>query len=330
MRPFEPKFLAPATPSSTTSRTDGYVVFDNPNGVSVTVTGNGVTSSELPFTTTDLINGGGSADLQILGISAASVTFSDLTIENGLSSNHPIENGNSSNCGGGIFNVGGTVTVNDSNIEDSVGESNGGGICNLNGTVNLNDSSVLSNATGESGNGGGIYNSGGVLQINGSLIIDNGAGIDGAGIYNAALGGTSAWLFSGTSVIDNLAGTDGGGIYNGNFLEVLPDSEVRATPPGLMEAGSTTCVTPSTPAGGWESLTTTRTTSTNSRVRAFQGFHRALSFQASHWVQAFHRESAQSTRCPNRPPPLAFREWITTPSPCSPNPADPRPSASVT
>ena len=68
--------------------------------------------------------------------------------------------------------------------------------------------------------------SGGLLQINGSLISDNQAvGLNGAGIYNAAIGGTSAWLFSGTSVIDNLAGTDGGGIYNRNFLEVL-QSEV--------------------------------------------------------------------------------------------------------
>jgi hypothetical protein len=195
--------------------TDGYVVFDNPYGVSVTVTGNGQAVT--------IIQGGEAcssecfADLQILGISAASVTLSDLTIEDGYAPQ----------CGGGILNSGGTVTVNDSTIKDNQTlpglSQNGGGICNLNGTFNLNDSNVLGNIAYE--NGGGIYNSGGVLQITGSLISDNQAG-DGAGIYNAAVGGTSAWLFSGTSVIDNLAGTgDGGGIYNGNFLEVL-QSEV--------------------------------------------------------------------------------------------------------
>jgi hypothetical protein len=141
-----------------------------------------------------------------------------------------MEDGHTPGCGGGILNDGGTVTVNDSTIYDNQTflATNGGGICNLNGTFNLNDSNVLGNTA--FGNGGGIYNSGGVLQITGSLIADNQAGGDlngeGAGIYNAAVGGTSTWLFSGTSVIDNVAGTDGGGIYNGNFLEILPNSEV--------------------------------------------------------------------------------------------------------
>jgi len=189
------------------------VIFDNPNGVSVTVTGNGQSAT--------IIDGGGSYDLQIMAVNFMPpvVTFSDLTIQHGKSPQ----------CGGGILNDGGTVTVNDSTIYDNQTlpglSQNGGGICNLGGTFNLNDSNVLGNLAYE--NGGGIYNSGGVLKITGSLISDNQAvGLDGAGIYNAAVGGTSAWLFSGTSVIDNVAGTDGGGVYNGNFLEVLPVSTV--------------------------------------------------------------------------------------------------------
>jgi len=197
--------------------TDGNVIFDNPYGVSVTVTGNGQAVT--------IIQGGEAcssecfADLQIDGgYGVGAVTLSDLTMEDGFSPQ----------CGGGILNDGGTVTVNDTTIYDNQTlpglSQNGGGICNLNGTFNLNDSNVLGNVAYE--NGGGIYNSGGVLQITGSLISDNQAvGLDGAGIYNAAVGGTSAWLVGGTSVIDNLAGTDGGGIYNGNFLEVL-QSEV--------------------------------------------------------------------------------------------------------
>ncbi len=196
--------------------TDGYVVFDNPYGVSVTVTGNGQAVTIIQGG--EAFDGEEYADVQVLGISAASVTFSDLTIEDGYAPQ----------CGGGILNSGGTVTVNDSAISDNQTfpglSQNGGGICNLNGTFNLNDSNVLGNLAYE--NGGGIYNSGGIVQITGSLISDNQAvGLDGAGIYNAAVGGTNMWLFDGTSVIDNLAGTDGGGIYNGNFLEVL-QSEV--------------------------------------------------------------------------------------------------------
>jgi len=172
----------------------GNVVFDNPNGVSLTVTGNGQAVTQ--------IDGGGSADLHILD--AAPVTFSDLTMFDGYSSD----------CGGGILNNGGTVTVNGSTLIDNTAVSDGAGICNLNGTVNLNEATVIGNNNPEPAeDGGGIYNAGGDLQINGSTIEDNGAGIAGGGIYNAEVGGTQAWLF-GTTVEENTAGTYGGGVYN--------------------------------------------------------------------------------------------------------------------
>ena len=182
--------------------TYGNVVFDNPYGVSVTITGNGQGVTN--------INGGGAggSDLQVDGgYGVGAVTLSKLTISQGYSTA----------CGGGIFNDGGTLTVNDSQIENSLATTNGGGICNLNGTVNLNSSGVLNNSLFEQGDGGGIYNSGGLLQINGSIIASNGDTFepeDGGGIYNAAVPGTSAWLV-GTTVDSNLAMIDGGGIYNG-------------------------------------------------------------------------------------------------------------------
>jgi hypothetical protein len=218
--------------------TYGDVVFDNSKGVAVTVTGNGAGTTK--------INGAGESNLQILGISAASVTLSDLTMYGGSSS--------PSNCGGGIYNDGDTVTVNNSIINDNLATLNGGGICNLNGTFNLNNSTVVNNATFENGDGGGIYNSGGVLQINSSTIDSNGQVSsfepeNGGGIYNASVGGTSAWLFS-TTVDDNVAGTDGGGIYNGNFLEVLPASAVEDNTAGAHGGGVFNACGGSYPGGG--------------------------------------------------------------------------------
>jgi hypothetical protein len=211
----------------------GNVVFDNPNGVSVTVTGNGQGVTQ--------IYGGGSADLQIDGgYGVGAVTFSDLAISSGYSPD----------CGGGILNDGGTVTVNGSTLINNTAVSDGGGICNLNGTVNLNEATVIGNNTPEQGvDGGGIYNSGGLLQISESIIVENGAGTAGGGIYNAAVGGTSAWLFS-TAVDYNGAGIDGGGIYNGNFLEVLPASTVEYNTAGTYGGGVYNACNAFYPGGG--------------------------------------------------------------------------------
>jgi|HubBroStandDraft_1064217.scaffolds.fasta_scaffold74214_2 hypothetical protein len=205
--------------------TYGTVVFDNPNGVPVTVTGNGQSITK--------IDGGGGGDLEILDTGAASVTLSNLTMYGG--------NSDPSTCGGGIYNDGGNVTVDDSTIQDNLATENGGGICNLDGTFNLNDSLVSSNGTFENGDGGGIYNSGGVFQINGSTISSNGQGDpfeadNGGGIYNSATLGTNAWLF-GTTVAGNLAGIDGGGIYNGNFLEVIEGSTVSGNTADTLGGG---------------------------------------------------------------------------------------------
>ena len=211
----------------------GNVVFDNPNGVSVTVTGNGQGVTQ--------IYGGGSADLQIDGgYGVGAVTLSDLTISSGYSPD----------CGGGIYNDGGTVTVNGSTLINNTAVSDGGGICNLNGTVNLNEATVIGNNTPEHGvDGGGIYNSGGILQIAESIIVENGAGTAGGGIYNAAVGGTSAWLFS-TAVDYNGAGINGGGIYNGNFLEVLPASTVEYNTAGTYGGGVYNACNAFYPGGG--------------------------------------------------------------------------------
>ena len=223
----------------------GPVIFDNPNGVSVTVTGNGVTGTEgLGPAPADEINGGGSADLEIRSISNAPVTLSDLTITDGSAPPPPGASSPASYCGGGILNEGGTVTVNDSNVYANTAGVQGAGICNLNGTFNLNDSTVWANTitpTGPGADGGGIYN--GMfsnLYVNDSNIYANGdgnagSGLDGGGIYNAQ---SRVQLFS-SSVEANGAGNDGGGstMHKATCGSLAPPS--FPTAPETTEGGST-------------------------------------------------------------------------------------------
>jgi hypothetical protein len=88
--------------------------------------------------------------------------------------------------GGGILNNTGDLTLTNSTVSENAATNNGGGIINLGGVVTLNTSSVAGNNT-ENGNGGGILNSVGTVILHGSSVVNNHAGHagGGGGIYNA-------------------------------------------------------------------------------------------------------------------------------------------------
>jgi hypothetical protein len=138
---------------------------------------------------------------------AVNVTLDNLRIEYGRNDE-----------GAGIYNNGGTLTINDSSVSNNTTNSpdyNGGGIYNNGGTVTINRSDLSGNDArflylSGGGNGGGIYNAGGTVTINDSSLIGNIAYYYGGGIYNA--GGTV--LVRNSGVMTNYAYSGGAGIYN--------------------------------------------------------------------------------------------------------------------
>jgi hypothetical protein len=149
-------------------------------------------------------------------------TLSGMTITNGKA-----------DLGGGIFNNGGTLNLNNVLITANSATYNGGGIENWGGMVNMNTGSTIDRNT--AGNGAGIFNDGAfkvsIVNMQGGLTANYGSGIYndhstvnmntgsliarntatyGGGIEN--WGGTVN-MFKGSLIAGNKA-TNGGGIRN--------------------------------------------------------------------------------------------------------------------
>ena len=104
-------------------------------------------------------NGGG-----IYAGSNATVTLTNCTVMN-----NTVTSGN----GGGIFNDGGTVTVNGGSITGNSASNGGGGIFNSLGTVTLNSCSITGNSAGYGG--GGVYNAS-TFKVSGNVNITGNTG----------------------------------------------------------------------------------------------------------------------------------------------------------
>jgi hypothetical protein len=153
--------------------------------------------------------------------------------------------------GGGIWNLGGAVTVNDSTIANNVGIPHGGGILNWN-VLTVTDSTITNNTAGiDSGAAGGaIYNANvhGVptATVTDSTITDNVAGGNGAGgggivggattigasivAMNTANGSTNncvgsdgTFLSTGYNLTDDATGTACGFTQGTDKVDVNPD-----------------------------------------------------------------------------------------------------------
>jgi hypothetical protein len=130
--------------------------------------------------------------------SGATVSISDLTIENGTGGN-----------GGGIENFG-TLTLSGSVVSGSHATDNGGGLYNGSiGAATVTDTSFVSNST--DGQGGGIFNWTGTMTVSSSTVSGNQANAEGGGIENG--GGTLT--VTNTTIAGNQSFLGGGGIYNG-------------------------------------------------------------------------------------------------------------------
>jgi CSLREA domain-containing protein len=158
------------------------------------------------------INGAGVGDTTINGggIDRVLHLFSGTTVEiNDLT----ITNGSTTLWGGGIFNAGGTLTLNNSSVSNNSagGSGAGGGILNNSGTVTLNNSSVVGNTADY---GGGIHNiwASAMLTLNNSTVSGNAADGNGGGISNDQYG--RVILTNSTISGNSTTAGNGGGIYS--------------------------------------------------------------------------------------------------------------------
>ncbi len=128
---------------------------------------------------------------------------------NALVERFVVQNGIDGN-GGGISN-GGTLTVNNTIINDNMSFNGGGGIIN-NGTLTLNNSTISDNTTSDGG-AGGILNSGTLIMYN--SIVSGNTGTSGSGIIN-----WGSLTLNNSTISDNTAIEWGGGIRNSDTLTV--------------------------------------------------------------------------------------------------------------
>jgi hypothetical protein len=184
-------------------------------GVSLRIVGSG--------TAMTIIDGGGVNT--VVAVHSGDVTLSNVTIRNGLASPE----------GGGIYNEGAILTINNSTISanqvifDRFLPPLGGGIYN-NGSLTINNSTISGNTAkgrlGHAARGGGIYNEDyATLTINNSTISANQAsGVGGfaGGIANGTyVGGTATFQ---NSIVANNSGGNCAGTMTSNGYNLSSDS----------------------------------------------------------------------------------------------------------
>jgi hypothetical protein len=171
----------------------------------------------------------------------------------GLTLNHlTLTGGNVGGPGGAIFNLEGTVTLNQTLVTGNASGAGGGGIASGTGGTGpvgvlvLNNSQVTWNTVSgeEGGGGGGILNHAGTLTLNNSEVSHNtapGGGGIASGPGNGNTGGSSLVTLNNSRVSDNTAtaGPFGGGagLANGGVLVSHNSQVTDNTAPGGVGAG---------------------------------------------------------------------------------------------
>lgn len=149
--------------------------------------------------------------------------------------------GGGEDSGGGLYNLGGSVTLTNSAVSNnsaSGNTGNGGGLYNVDGSLSITNSVLSGNSslrTDPSSNldyagGGAIYNnSGGTVTVDGGSSITGNSAVPnyGGGIFNE---GGVVTVTNGT--ISNNVSTVGGGIFNLEGSVTLSDSTVATNSEG--------------------------------------------------------------------------------------------------
>ena len=171
-----------------------------------------ITSDSLAIEKDLTVQGPGAAQLAVRRSSDVSFTIftvaaghtvviSGLTITGG--------GGDGASIIGGAIRNSGTLTLVDCAIVFN-GALNGGGIANLGGTLTLTHTTLSDNRAGILGNGGGIYNQSGTVTLINSTVARSFTGQYGGGIFNVS----GILLLTDSTVSDNISSNHSGGIRN--------------------------------------------------------------------------------------------------------------------
>ena len=169
-----------------------------------------------------------------------------LTIENSFIEDNLTGDGTTSlRRGGGIYNIGsGDLTLNNTVVRNNISRGDGGGIYNSGGDVTLTDSTVDGNTARD--DGGGISNdNGGILTLTRSTISNNRAADDGGGLRildNDPPEQATNTTATNSTISGNEAGSTGGGIASGpngvlNFVSVTIADNGAPTGGNVFERG---------------------------------------------------------------------------------------------
>jgi len=174
----------------------------------------------------------------------------NLTIDNCIISD------NAASSGGGIYNTGTLIIKGESEVIDNTADQ-GGGIYNLVGTLTIEGASIIS-CNKANKYGGGIRDTEGTLIITGkSTVSDNNAASSGGGIYllNVSTPGPTKTITACT-ISGNSAGKDGGGIFiDGGLLPTITACTISGNSAGkdgggIFIYGDTSYILPITTLGG--------------------------------------------------------------------------------
>jgi predicted outer membrane repeat protein len=141
--------------------------------------------------------------------------------------------GNSNSGGGGIYNDGGTVNIQNGSIIGGAGAGNsapnvagGGGILNIRGGSTTIDASIISHNFADY-LGGGIYNDATVVVLNGSVVGPENSAANGGGIMNYGMATVDASIVTSNISFGNAnAGFGGGGVFNVHILNIQNGSVI--------------------------------------------------------------------------------------------------------
>ena len=190
----------------------------------------------------------GTPQFRVFHITSGTVAINGLRITGG-----DVAGGNGvSRWGGGVFNAGGTLTINRCTIggattSDGNNASFGGGIANL-GTLTINNSTISgNNATGTGfSSGGGIYSSG-ALNLNNSTVTRNHVTYTGGGISFEG-GGTAA--INNSTIVENSRGYSYYGCSENSSTAVFVGYRAAMTARNSIIIGDNVCTSIATSNGG--------------------------------------------------------------------------------
>lgn len=186
------------------------------------------------------IDGGSSVKILSVG-SGVNFTLNDLTISNGFSSD------SDTGTGGGLYNNGGSVTIDNSVFNGNAAAIAGGGLLNTGGGSVIINNSTFNNSSVNTGGGGAIDIESGRIIITNSEFTNNAANNNGGG--GVFVDGGSVSITNSTFSGNTSTNGFGGAIFNLGTINILNSTftnNIASNTGGIFNEGGSGSITNST------------------------------------------------------------------------------------